>query len=77
MVLMPPPATAIMLKTKGIYGHPEEGIFHASRARTRSLPNTCQTTRATCHERQATSAPLWPSGVGGRRPPHKTLPKSS
>ena len=26
--------------------------------------------RATCHERQATSAPLWPSGVGGRWPPH-------
>jgi hypothetical protein len=28
MVLMPPPATAIMLKKKGIYGHPEEGILH-------------------------------------------------
>jgi hypothetical protein len=38
----------------GIYVHPEEGILHALRARTRSLPNTCQTTRATCHERQAT-----------------------
>jgi hypothetical protein len=34
MALVPPPATAIMLKKKGIYGHPEEGIFHASRART-------------------------------------------
>jgi hypothetical protein len=53
----------------GIYVHPEEEILHALRARTRSLPNTCQTTRATCHERQATSAPLWPSVVGGRRPP--------
>jgi hypothetical protein len=52
----------------GIYFHDEEGIFHALWARTRSLPNTCQTTRAACHERQATSAPLWPSGVGGRRP---------
>jgi hypothetical protein len=52
----------------GIYAHPEEGILRALRARTRSLPNTCQTTRATCHERQATSAPLWPSGVGCRRP---------
>ena len=65
---VPPPATAIMLKKKGIYGHPEEGILHASRARTWSLPDTCQITRATCHERQASSAPLWPSGVGGRRP---------
>jgi len=27
----------------GIYVHPEEGIFHALRARTRGLPNTCQT----------------------------------
>jgi hypothetical protein len=53
----------------GIYVHPEGGILHALRARTRSLPNTCQTTRATCHERQAISAPLWPSGAGGRRPP--------
>jgi len=53
----------------GIYVDPEEGILHALRARTRSLPNTCQTTQATCHERQATAAPLWPSGVGGRRPP--------
>jgi hypothetical protein len=25
MALVPPPATAIMLKKKGIYGHPEEG----------------------------------------------------
>jgi hypothetical protein len=54
---------------RGIYVHPEEGILHALRAHTRSLPSTCQTTRATCHERQAISAPLWPSGVGGRRPP--------
>jgi hypothetical protein len=54
---------------RGIYVHPEEGILHALRALTRSLRNTRQTTRATCHERQATSAPLWPSGVGGRRPP--------
>jgi hypothetical protein len=53
----------------GIYVHPEEGILHALRARTRSLPNTCQITRATYHERQATSAPLWPSGVGGRESP--------
>jgi hypothetical protein len=53
----------------GIYVHPEEVIFHALRARTRSIPNSCQTTRATCHERQATSTPLWPSGVGGRQPP--------
>ena len=52
-----------------IYVHPEKGILHALRARTRSPPNTCQTTRATCQKRQATSAPLWPSGVGGRRPP--------
>jgi hypothetical protein len=27
MALVPPPATAIMLKKKGIYGHPEEGIL--------------------------------------------------
>jgi len=26
MALVPPPATAIMLKKKGIYGHPEVGI---------------------------------------------------
>jgi hypothetical protein len=26
MALVPPPATAIMLKKKGIYGHPEEGL---------------------------------------------------
>jgi hypothetical protein len=26
MALVPPPATAIMLKKKGIYVHPEEGI---------------------------------------------------
>jgi hypothetical protein len=31
---VPPPATAIMLKKKGIYGHPEEGILYASRERT-------------------------------------------
>jgi hypothetical protein len=54
---------------RGIYVHPKEGILHALRARTRGLPNTYQTTRATYHERQATSAPLWPSGEGGRRPP--------
>jgi hypothetical protein len=53
----------------GTHVHPEKGIFYAQRARTRSLLNTCQTMRATCHERQATSASLWPSGVGGRRPP--------
>jgi hypothetical protein len=29
MALVPPPATATMLKKKGIYGHPEEGILHA------------------------------------------------
>jgi hypothetical protein len=34
MALVPPPVTAIMLKKKGIYRHPEEGILHASRART-------------------------------------------
>jgi len=51
---------------EGMYVHPEEGILHALRARTRSLPNTCQTTRAACHERQATSAPLCPSGVETR-----------
>ena len=45
------------------------GILHALRACTRILPNTYQTTWATCPERLATSAPLWPSGVGGRRPP--------
>jgi hypothetical protein len=49
----------------GMYAHSEEGILNALRARTRCLPNTCRTTRATCHERQATSALLWPSGVGG------------
>jgi hypothetical protein len=27
MALVPQPATAIMLKKKGIYGHPEEGIL--------------------------------------------------
>jgi hypothetical protein len=32
MALVPPPATAIMLKKKGIYGHPDEGILHASGA---------------------------------------------
>jgi hypothetical protein len=34
MALVLPPATAIMLKKKGIYGNPKEGILHASRART-------------------------------------------
>jgi hypothetical protein len=57
----------------GIYVHPEEGILHALRARTKSLPNTYQTTRATCHERQANSTPLWQSVVGGRRPPPYSL----
>jgi hypothetical protein len=31
MALVPPPATAIMLKKKEIYGHPEEGILYVSR----------------------------------------------
>jgi hypothetical protein len=31
MALVPPPATAIMLKKKGIYGHPEEGILQTLR----------------------------------------------
>jgi hypothetical protein len=62
MALVPPPATAIMLKKKGIYGHLEEGILHASRAR--HVPNHAGDLS---NERQATSAPLWPSGVGGRQ----------
>jgi hypothetical protein len=32
MALVPPPATAIMLKKKGIYGHPEEGRARFKRA---------------------------------------------
>jgi hypothetical protein len=51
--------------------HNEEGMFYALRARTISLLNTCQTTRWTCHEREATAVPqLWPSGVGGCQQPH-------
>jgi len=42
---------------------------HALLARTISLQNTRETTWATCHERQASSAPLWPSIVDSRQTP--------
>jgi hypothetical protein len=52
-----------------IYMRSEEGLLHALWARRTCLQSTCHTTWATCYERQATSAPLWPSGMGGRQPP--------
>jgi hypothetical protein len=37
MALVPPPAKAIMLKEKGIYGHPEEGIYACAKKRRQTI----------------------------------------